>query len=716
MRSSRALGAVLWALALSARLALAQDAPSGITRATEVRTIQFRYEGTEDIGEETLREQIALTAQGGMVGLRRLFGFLPFVTPVGEHLFDPLELQRDVIRLRNLYRQSGFLQAAVSYDVRYDAKKDLIDVTYVVNEGPPLLLRRLEYQAKGGGPPRLPPGTEGKWSALQRFERDEPQRLGQVELQGIAARAGRWFRVNGYPFAIATAEAAVDTAANRVDVTVSIHQGPRTRIRGYEVTGNETVPARQLTRQLPLRPGDWYDADKLEEGRQQLIQLDIVRLALVDVDRRTADDSSAIVRLQVTENPPNLVSGDVGFASDGGVSSQAEWTNRSFLRGVRTLTVAGVAQTGLLALESPAQRLYRFGATLLQPYVGHRRLSLAGGPFIEYRDDARDRSWAYGADASLVWAAAPLQSVSLGYTFSRRRILEYGFGEDLEPEEYLPILGLAEPGGAGTLDRTIDRGIIRLEGNYGYLDEFANPRRGFVLRPRLEVTAPGAFNSSDYLLLDLGGTAFLPVTDRIGFALRGSAGRIWPSGGGLPRDGESPFLALLRLRDVTFTAGGTRDVRGWGSQLVGPKIPEVRRQSEDEGGGFVSDRYTPVGGLARLSGTAELRLPLPGFAEEWQTFLFLDGGRVWIPDDRFALGIPELEQDDFFAAAGGGISYQTIVGAVQLALGYKLNPSALDLRAPEDVLDALQRGEPATVAEERGARRLHLHFAIGSTF
>jgi outer membrane protein assembly factor BamA len=712
MHSERA--GLVAALALLAGVAplSGQDAPSSITPATEVRSIEFRFEGTRTLGEEKLREQIALTERGGMVGLRKFFGFLPFVPPVGVHLFDPFELQRDVIRLGNLYHQSGFLRAQVSYDVRYNAESDLIEVAYVVDEGPPLLVRSLEYRGAGDAPLEVPPEAADRWTRLTRSQREEAGRLGEVELQGIAASAGRWFRIQGFPFATAVAEAQVDTAANRADVSVVVTQGPRARIRRFDVAGNETVPVDHLTRQLPVRPGDWYDADKLEQGRQQLIQLDIVRLALVDVPRQRVSDSGVVVRLEVTENPPNLVNGSAGFASDGGLTSEVEWVNRSFLGGVRTFTVGAVAQTGVLALEQP-QLVYRLGATLFQPYVGHRRLSAAGGPFVEYRDDYRNRSWAYGFDGSLVWAAAPLRSVSLGYTFSRRKIFDYGFSDDLEPEDYLPILGLAAPGAVGRLDEVINRGVLRLEGSYGDLDEFANPRRGYVLRPRVEITTPGGFNTHEYVLVDLGGTSFIPLTGRIGLALRGAAGRIWPFGGSVPPAGESPFIALLRLKDVTFTTGGTREVRGWGSQVLGPKVPEVQR---NEDGTFTSDRYTPLGGLARLLGSVELRMPLPGFAEEWQTFAFLDGGRVWTPDDRFRLDAEDFEQDDFFYAVGGGISYQTVVGAVQLAIGYKLNPSALDLRSAEDVLSARQAGLPATDAEPSSGRRLHLHFAIGSTF
>jgi outer membrane protein insertion porin family len=262
-----------------------------------------------------------------------------------------------------------------------------------------------------------------------------------------------------------------------------------------------------------------------------------------------------------------------------------------------------------------------------------------------------------------------------------------------------------------------NRSAVSLQGSYGRLDQFTNPRRGYVLRPRIEITTPGGFNTGEYLLLDLGGTAFLPLTNRVGFTLRLAAGRIYPFGRSLDRIGEeSPFVSLLRLGDITFTAGGTRDVRGWGSQLVGPKLPEVKLESQDGVTRTIAERYAPVGGLARLLGSAEVQLPLPGFGDAWQTFLFFDNGRIWTPDDRFALNEGELDQDDYFSSVGAGVGYETVVGAIQFAVGYKLNPSALDLRSPQGVLEALQQGRPISSVPTEPRRRLHLHFSIGATF
>jgi outer membrane protein insertion porin family len=717
MRSDPAAGLVLALLLLAgAGPALAQDALSAVGPGTQVKSIAFRFTGGRTFEEADLRPHIALTERGGMVGLRRALGWLPFISPVGDHPFRPIELQRDVVRLRNIYVRSGFLDAKVDYDVRYDAEEDLAEVTFLIEEGPPLLLREVRFIGPDSGPPAIPPELDAAWRGFVQLEREAGGRFGETERRGIADRTSRWLRNRGYPFGAAEADALVDTAAYRADVVVRVQPGLRARIREFAVSGNETVPARHFTRQLPLETGDWYDAAELEEGRAQVAQLPIVRLALLNIPRGSADDSSVVVRVQVAENPPRLLSGEAGLVSSGGLTSQLEWTHRSFLGGARTFTAAATAQTGVLALETPAEQRYRLALTLFQPYVGSRRLSAAGGPFVEYRDDLRDRSQALGFEGSLVYATSPLRSLSLGYTISHREILDYGFGDDLEPIEYLPLLGLADPATVGELGTTVNRSTLTLDGSWGVLDEFANPRRGYVLRPRASVTLPG-FNTSEYLLLDFGATGFLPLTDRLGFTVRGSAGRIFPFGRSVRDAGdESPFVSLLRLSEVSFSAGGSRDVRGWGSQLVGPKLPQVRFREEAGERVAFAERYTPVGGLARLQGSAEVQMPLPGFDEKWQTFAFLDGARIWTPDDRFDLDAGELEQDRFFLGTGVGIGYETVVGAVQVALGYKLNPSALDVRDPDAVLEALETGQPLSSVPEDSRRRFQLHFSIGATF
>ena len=715
MRTERLVPLTL-AFALAGGPVGAQDALTGVGPGTQVSSIEFRFTGGETLGEQDLRPHIALTERGALVGLRRLFGWLPLLSPVGDHPFDPVELQRDVVRLRNIYVRSGFLDVKVDYEVEYDAEDDLVDVAFLIEEGPPIQLREVRFMTRDSSPPAIAPELEDEWSRFVRAEREVGGRFGEGERRGIADRTIRWLRNRGYPFGLAEADVLVDTADYRADVVVTVVPGLRARVREIAVSGNETVPADHLSRQLPVEEGDWYDAAELEDGRAQLAQLPIVQLALLNVPRGSADDSSVVVNVGVTENPPRQLSGEAGLVSSGGLTSQLEWTHRSFLRGARTLSVAATAQTGVLALETPAEQRYRLALTFFQPYVGDRRLSLAGGPFVEYRDDQRDRSQAVGLEGTVVYATSPLRSISLGYTLTHRKVLAFGFGDDLDPIEYLPLLGLADSATVGSLGTIFNRSTLTLDGSWGVLDEFANPREGYVLRPRASVTLPG-FNTSEYLLLDFGATGYWPLTDRVGFTVRGSAGRIFPFGRSVAAAGdESAFVSLLRLREVTFSAGGSRDVRGWGSQLVGPKLPEVQFREEAGERVAFAERYTPLGGLARLYASAEVQLPLPGFNDKWQTFAFLDGARIWTPDDRFDLEAGDLEQDRFFLGTGVGIGYETVVGAVQVALGYKLNPSALDLRDPDEVLEALQAGSPIGTVETDSRRRFQLHFSIGATF
>ena len=192
-------------------------------------------------------------------------------------------------------------------------------------------------------------------------------------------------------------------------------------------------------------------------------------------------------------------------------------------------------------------------------------------------------------------------------------------------------------------------------------------------------------------------------------------------GGSVPfPDADSVSLARVRLRAALLAAGGTQDVRGWGAGLLGPKAPDLEftRVSSDSIR-VAARRYVPFGGFSKATGSLELHGPLPFFGgiHRWHTFL--DAGRVWNPDDRFrAPGEvrDRFDEERVFFGTGAGVEITSPIGPVRLSLGYKLNPSALDLRDPADVAQAILSGGDITSVPTQGIRRFHLHLSIGRTF
>ena len=130
-------------------------------------------------------------------------------------------------------------------------------------------------------------------------------------------------------------------------------------------------------------------------------------------------------------------------------------------------------------------------------------------------------------------------------------------------------------------------------------------------------------------------------------------------------------------------------MRGWGTLLVGPKLPQVQLEQSGDSTVAIADRYTPVGGLARLVGSVELHFPMPVLSEPFQPYVFYDGGRIWTPDQPLRAQRGRDRRGQVLPGGRGGHRLQTVVGAIQVAVGYKLNPSPLDLRSPAGRADAL---------------------------
>jgi outer membrane protein insertion porin family len=254
---------------------------------------------------------------------------------------------------------------------------------------------------------------------------------------------------------------------------------------------------------------------------------------------------------------------------------------------------------------------------------------------------------------------------------------------------------------------------------FGEVDNPVGPRNGYITRASVEAAGPAAISTVQYGRLEASVTGFLPLGRSAGLVARVSGGRLLPFGESVPDSLGDILPELLRLRDAVFTAGGTGDVRGWGNGLLGPKVPDLRLIEQGDSVVASADRYLVLAGLARLTGSLELRMPFPFLGPRHGTHLFLDAGRIWTPDNRFydsSAPRDPLGQEKPFFGTGFGVEFGTIVGPLRIDLGYKLNPSPLDLRDPDPVAKAIVAGRPISSVPTSSLNRWHLHIAIGRTY
>src|SRR5262245_39168570 len=344
-------------------------------------------------------------------------------------------------------------------------------------------------------------------------------------------------------------------------------------------------------------------------------------------------------------------------------------------------------------------------------------MSAVLSPFVEYWDDVQDRSTQYGVKTTLVYQFRQLRSISLDYQIAWRDIAEYRFGDLASGEiDLLTFLTQVSQGALDSLDSSIRSSTFTLAGQLGNLDDLATPRRGAIVRPAIQVSAPTAWSSTAFWRLDASANAFLPLKHGVVLATRVRAGRLFPFGKSIPGPGDNPDEKFLQLHDVTFTAGGTGDVRGWGDRLLGPKVPDIR--FEEEGDTVVThvEGYVPLSGFSRASFSTELQVPFPILGSNFGWHVFLDGGRVWTDDSRFELEGDPHGQEHLFFSTGAGLDRRTPVGPIKISAGYKLNPSVIDLVDAGKLTRAAQEGRPIETLHQENSRRWQLHLAIGASY
>ncbi len=682
-----------------------------VDEATTVRGITFRYEGDEVFPEKTLKTQIALTEPTFFDRIKRA---LPLLEPTPRP-FNPVELQKDVVRLRLYFRKNGFLYPDIDYATsELDTTSNAINIIYTIDPGPPLILQDVNFVGPDSNyayfhfDETRRPGWEKQREAITVRAGDRYTEFDRLRIQDMAIT---WMKNAGYAFANASSEVDIDSVANTADLRFRIDPGPVARYDSILVEGNRSVEDNVILRELPFKPGQVFSQKKLTAAQRELFSLSLFRVALTSVPEQPRD-STVNVLLRVRESQLRYVTAQTGYARDIGVRAEGEWTHRNFFGAARTFTASSVLQSGLLAVpggQSLPERLVRGAVSVRQPYIFSRRLSGTVSPFVQLQRDpqlfaasstggaASGKSGAFntremGVNSALLFELYPFRTVTLQHTFSRAL-------------QFTPPDPDAE-----RLRDVYNRSVLSAGATLGKVGDFLNPDRGYLVRPGVETG--GFILGSDiaYTKGTLEGSLYQPLMGRFTFATRLSLGRLQPTGKSKRAldEGDTPRGRLFenRFDPIMFYVGGANDVRGWGSRMIGPKIPQRIVTKGPGGAERTSYVYEAVGGRSKAVLNLELRMPFPGLGPAWSTAAFLDGGMV-------AQELPTI--GDFRWGSGGGIRYKTIVGYIRLDLAYKLRYDPTDLQDAQAVYEyrnGLSDEEPASL----GRRRFALHLSIGQAF
>lgn len=679
-----------------------------VNQETEVSAISFKFMDHQSFEVDQLKAQMALNEPGLW---DRIKGLLPLLNP-NPYPFSPIELQRDVVRLRRFYERNGFLYPDIDYPAsQLDTTANTIRIIFRIEEGPPLIIQDFGFFGPDSsyaihafdGPMR------DRWIRFRdRMALQTGDRYTEAEQIRIQDRVLSWMQEQGFAFARINTQVDVDSTYNTVDLRFYLDPGPMGYVSEINIEGNQTVSRTVVTRELPFKLGDRFSSQALSEGQRQLFNLNLFRVALTEVPEQPRD-STVTIQLRLREAKPRIITLQGGYGPDVGLNAEGQWTHRNFGGGARNLTVSLLAETGVFAdttTEGQTPVRYRSSVSLRQPYLFTSKLTGVIGPFGEAARIPRlgESTWfqdlntlEFGLETTVFYDLLPFRTISLKHAISRaiqasQASVSQIDGEDLQTRDLY------------------NKSVVTLNATLGKVNDFLNPRRGVLVRPLLEsagsLLLPGIQPGIQYQKASLEVAGYLPLTRRTVLAGRVFAGRLWPRGASR-NQAEAPYEN--RFDPVRFYAGGGNDVRGWGFQQIGD-VTFAAASVDTTDSGTITAAVQPedVGGLAKLVSNLELRLPFPGLGRSWQTAAFLDAGYVY-NDDFFDLA-------DLRYGTGLGVRYQTPIGYIRLDVGFKLNPALRDLVSFEQ----LYLYENGFITEEaldkRFLNRFRLHLSIGQVF
>lgn len=221
-----------------------------IVEGPKLRIKKRRFVGNESISTGKLKGKVKTSAYFPVFRKGRL---------------DDEQLEQDKTALQKYYRDKGFLNARVFYELKMNEEKTRAEVTFVVEEGPQYLVEAIRFE----GNQTLPD------SQLLEVLKLKPGMVFTEERQIIAQRAvKRAYGQKGYVYANVRLEPEYTDQDGQVHAVFRIRENKQYYLGRLIIRGNHGTQDKVIRRAFDyydFTPGALYDTDAMEKGRKRLL-------------------------------------------------------------------------------------------------------------------------------------------------------------------------------------------------------------------------------------------------------------------------------------------------------------------------------------------------------------------------------------------------------------------------------------------------------------
>jgi len=706
-RISRAVcGAAIAALVASP--AMAQN--DGLDRRI-IRGLEFV--GNRAIDDYTLSISIATSNSS-----RPLLGLLGTVE---KRYFDEREFRRDVLRLRLLYTQSGYIDARI--DTVVSRQADQVRIRFIITEGEPVRVARLDIS-----------GAEHV-IATRELVRDLPLAVGDPFNRFLFQQSADSIRVTlqnrGYPFAQVFRGFDLDTAARVANIAFDADPGSQATVERITVVGGDAIGENVIRRMVPVREGAVFHQQDLYSAQRDLYRMGMfnyVNVRLEDSLPESPDDSLVSVQIRVTEGNLHRVRLGTGYGTVDCFRGLAGWSAFNFLGGARTLDVTGQVSKigtgspfslgfqdnvcGVLSDEAQSNRLdlnYNLTVGVGEPFLFSRRNSGTLALFAEKRGEFKAYlREAVGGDVSVTHRSRFDIPITLSYSLTWGRT-------QAEPAIFCTFLNVCRETDTRIFQERRFQSTLGLQVVRDRSNSALDPSRGTNVTAELR-WASGLLGSDSLAAFTRAVTQFASY-HRLGrrsvVAWRVRLGTILSPNFGFAGQGIE-FVPP----EERFYGGGPNSVRGFGQNALGPLVRVIGvPDTVFKNDGAEVDRIkvdplpSPIGGNQLLFANIEFRFPLPVFAGRLRAAVFVDAGQV------YQRGSELIRLSNLRVTPGVGFRLSSPLGPVRLDIaynGYQETAGPLFQREGNELVEV----SPSFRPTRPGGlfRRLQLHFSVGQAF